>query len=260
MPPSEIVKRLRLRLGLTTRDIAEGSARIAAANNNPEFHISNAWLSQIENSDSVPSIFKLYSLSVLYRLPIGDVLKLYGIDLGNAGRDQDVCQQPPRKTGLYSAQIDGILHDPQSSVTSDITPSSLIVSTIGNWDERSAPFFQSVDAKKFAQGFIGLEDDFLSPLIRPGSFVQIDRRQNELQPFRWRTEFDRPIYFLHARDRYMCAWCERVDDNLLALPHPLSKAAVLRYKYSSEIEIVGRVIAVAMRLDQSSFPPETSDH
>src|SRR5579859_4262207 len=67
-PPNEVVKDLRERLGITTRDVAELSQKIAETQDNPEFQISNAWLTQIENSNSMPSIFKLYSLSAIYRL------------------------------------------------------------------------------------------------------------------------------------------------------------------------------------------------
>ena len=60
-PPCEQLKNIRCRLGITTREVADFSQKIAEAEGNPEFHISNAWLTQVENSDSVPSIFKLYS-------------------------------------------------------------------------------------------------------------------------------------------------------------------------------------------------------
>src|SRR5229473_6536986 len=80
-PPSEELKEIRSRLGITTRDVADFSQKIAEMEGNPEFHISNAWLTQVENSDSVPSIFKLYSLSSIYRIKFTDLLRLYGVDL-----------------------------------------------------------------------------------------------------------------------------------------------------------------------------------
>ena len=51
LPPNEQLKGLRSRLGITTRDVAEFSERIAEAEGNAEFQISNAWLTQIENSE-----------------------------------------------------------------------------------------------------------------------------------------------------------------------------------------------------------------
>src|SRR6266403_1797693 len=84
--PRERLKDIRCRLGITTREVAEFSQKIAEAEGSPEFHISNAWLTQVENSDSVPSIFKLYSLSSIYRIKFTDLLRLYGVDLQNLGQ------------------------------------------------------------------------------------------------------------------------------------------------------------------------------
>src|SRR5216683_353800 len=191
-PPREELKEIRSRLGITTRDVADFSQKIAEMEGNPEFHISNAWLTQVENSDSVPSIFKLYSLSSIYRLKFTDLLLLYGVDI----------QHLDIRHGLY--------------------------------------------------GYIGLQDMTLYPLLRPGSFVQIDPRVRKVQPMRWRTEFDRPIYFVELRDGYACSWCDLLDDQLLLLPHPLSPCSVRKFKYGTDAEIVGQVTAVAMRLSDAS--------
>src|ERR1700741_1929886 len=88
LQPSQKLKDVRARLGITTRDVSELSQKIADHEGNSEFHISNAWLTQIENSDSVPSIFKLYSLSAIYRIKFTDILFLYGVDLANLAKHQ----------------------------------------------------------------------------------------------------------------------------------------------------------------------------
>ena len=103
LPPSEQLKEIRNRLGITTRDVAEFSHRIAQAEDNSEFHISNAWLTQIENSDSVPSIFKLYSLSSIYRIKFSDILLLYGVDLQHLTKHQ--LSAPLPKTHLTQLEV-----------------------------------------------------------------------------------------------------------------------------------------------------------
>src|SRR5258707_391070 len=76
----------------------------------------------------------------------------------------------------------------------------------------------------------------LYPLLRPGSFVQIDPSVRKVQPMRWRTEFDRPIYFVELRDGDACSWCELQDGHLLLLPHPLSPRGVRRLAHGSQID------------------------
>src|SRR5712675_872501 len=101
--PREQLKSIRSRLGITTREVADFSQKIAEAEGNPEFHISNAWLTQIENSDSVPSVFKLYSLSSIYRIKFSDVLLLYGVDLQNLIKHQ--MSAPLPNTHLTTLEV-----------------------------------------------------------------------------------------------------------------------------------------------------------
>src|SRR5246500_4508925 len=103
-PPSEQLKQIRCRLGITTREVADFSQKIAEAEGNPEFHISNAWLTQIENSDSVPSIFKLYSLSAIYRIKFTELLSLFGVELDHLHEHQ--LASPLDNTHLTTLEID----------------------------------------------------------------------------------------------------------------------------------------------------------
>src|SRR5690242_1521723 len=81
MAAGERLKELRNRLGISMRDVEETSRKIAEAQGDNEYIISSAWLTQIENSDSTPSIYKLFTLSIVYRLKLRELLALYGIDL-----------------------------------------------------------------------------------------------------------------------------------------------------------------------------------
>src|ERR1700689_3760682 len=82
------LRELRSRLGVTTREVEELSKRIAVESENEEFYISNAWLTQIENRNSVPSIYKLFSLSVIYRTKFTDLLAAFGVLLDETMRYQ----------------------------------------------------------------------------------------------------------------------------------------------------------------------------
>src|ERR1017187_9943697 len=86
--PGEQLKELRNRMGVTTREVEDLSRTIAEDRNNEDFYISNAWLTQLENKNSVPSIYKLYSLSVIYRTKFNDLLTVFGIDLSATSRYQ----------------------------------------------------------------------------------------------------------------------------------------------------------------------------
>ena len=73
----ERMRLLRMRLGITTRDIESLSRRIATDEGNEEYVISHARITQIENGVSPPSLFKLYSLSAIYGIAISELTSYY---------------------------------------------------------------------------------------------------------------------------------------------------------------------------------------
>lgn len=100
MRPGDQLRELRNRLGITTREVEEFSRTIAEDRQNEEFYISNAWLTQLENKNSIPSIYKLFSLGVIYRTKFQDLLAIFGIDLNSSTRYQ--LALPLQKTHLVS--------------------------------------------------------------------------------------------------------------------------------------------------------------
>src|SRR6267154_194083 len=94
----EKLKAIRKHLGISTRAVEKYSRQIAQAERSPKFYISNAWLSQIEATGAVPSVQKLFSLSVIYRLNFVELLHLFGIDLDRIGLHQLEIRLP--KTNL----------------------------------------------------------------------------------------------------------------------------------------------------------------
>ena len=246
----EQLKELRNRLGITTRRVEEHSRAIADSESNVEFYISNAWLTQIENKITIPSVYKLYSLSAIYRIKYTDLLELYGVDLGKTGQHQITTRL--RNTHLLELET----HDDDQPVSFpvrlnpefSVEKTNLLSRMVETWGKVPISLFQQLNFQHNSYGYIGLEDYTLFPLLRPGSFVQIDSRQRKIEKVHAQTEFDRPIYFIELREGFACAWCELQENHLMLLPHPFSHCCVRQFAYPTEAEVVGRVIAVAMRI------------
>ena len=254
MRPGEQLRELRSRLGITTREVEEFSRSIAEDRQNEEFYISNAWLTQLENKNSVPSIYKLYSLSVIYRTTFNDLLVVFGIDLNATSRYQ--LALPLQNTHLASFEPP----NPGKSITFpvrfdksfNLETTSLIARMVEVWGEVPIALIQKLDVRHCQYGYVGMQDYTMYPLLRPGSFLQIDNQPTRMHAAEWRTEFDRPIYFIELRDGYACSWCEVRGSQLTLIPHPLSGCTIRQFVYPSEAEIIGQVTGVAMRL----IPPE----
>jgi len=248
--PGEQLKDLRSRLGITTRDVTERSQRIAAAEGNEEFYISNAWLTQIENTDATPSIYKLYSISTIYHIKFTDLLLLFGVDLENVAKHQ-LAMRPEHTqlTNVESADGDRAITFPVRFDRGFLPDQSNLLSRMVEvWGEIPIGLVRQLDIRHSHYGYIGLRDYTLFPLLRPGSFVQIDQRIRKVQASKWRTEFDRPIYFIELRDGYACCWCELQGNKLLLVPHPLSPCSIRQVLYGTDAEVVGQVTGVAMQI------------
>jgi transcriptional regulator with XRE-family HTH domain len=248
--PGELLKGIRNRLGVTTREVEELSRRIAEDCGNEEFCISNAWLTQLENGNSVPSIYKFFSLSAIYRMQFWDLLRLFHVDVDAIAKYQ--AELPLQNTHLVSLETP----DPGKLIRFPVRfdrgfsleKTSLVSRMVEMWGEVPVALIQNLDVRHCQYGYIGLEDYTMDPILRPGSFVQIDTDLNRVQPSAWRTEFDRPIYFVELREGYACAWCDVAGSQLTLVPHPLSACPVRQYAYPDDAEIIGQVAAVAMRL------------
>jgi hypothetical protein len=95
-------------------------------------------------------------------------------------------------------------------------------------------------------GYIGRDDYTLQPFVRPGAFVRIDFRQKKIPAVRWRTDHDRPIFFIELRDRYVCTWCEMHDGALILIPSQQSNRRTQHVRYPVDATIVGRVTGISM--------------
>jgi transcriptional regulator with XRE-family HTH domain len=225
------------------------SRRIAETQGQQDIALSHARLIQIENGSSTPSVYKLFALSAIYGVSVTELVQLY-VALNESGRhhhemmlerthliDEDADSEE-RRIELPIALKEGI--------SSEVTSLLCDVATV--WGHVPLGWLKHLNLRRGRYGMIGLSDLTMSPLLRPGSFVQIDDTQRFVRSAVYTTEFDRPIFFVETRTEYLCSWCELRGRHLISIPHPLSPCSTREFAYPNEAEIIGRVTAVAARL------------
>jgi transcriptional regulator with XRE-family HTH domain len=221
------LKTLRNRRNITVREVEQASRRIADVKGDKRFCISNGWLAQLENGVSEPSICKLFSLSVIYRVNFLDLVRLYNVDVADKEKYEPVAE--PYLTQLIS----------HSHAVAEIPPVQAQSATSLATTQLPGTDYSSSD---IIYAHLGLADFTMNPMIRPGALLKIDTSENKLLTNGWHNEYERPIYFIELRQAYACGWCELQSDQLLIIPHHSSSASVRRFTYPREAEIVGRVI------------------
>jgi len=243
------LKQIRERLGLTYRDVEEHSAKIAQIRHNDEFSVALSRLADIENKKTLPTFYRLYTLCVIYRLDIMEVLEWYGVSLAGMPADAALLTLP--KTHRVGFKVDDgeaqlpIVLDPGF----DSTRTVFLSRFIQKWGKLPLMLLNHTDLRNLSYGLIGTEDWSMYPLIPPASLVVVDQGRRRIFNSGWSSEFERPIYFFEHREGYACGWCSLRDNQLTVQFHASSGRDPEVYEHPKEIEVIGQVTFVAMTLD-----------
>jgi transcriptional regulator with XRE-family HTH domain len=235
------LRAIRRQWQLSLREVEERSLRFAQERGSQSYQVSASWLDRLEREEHELTVNKLIALAEIYNIPTEQLLRsMYPANTQTALLKQD---SGPNATLLLT---EGPLEEQARYLLPD---------TLGTDQPPDETTLLSVESGQllapYRRGIIGKRDLTLDPMIPAGSVVQIDTQKRAISSRRdWTHEFQRPIYFLMTRDSYVCGWCEldKASDWLTLIPHPLSPASSRRWRYRKEIENLGRVIFVAIRL------------
>jgi len=255
------LRHTREALGLTLRDVEAASSEIAARHANQEFFIPFSRLSEIETKGTVPSIYRVYTLAAIYRCDYRMIFRLYDIKLDSLVEDSHVVSIP--KTHRFNALTHAdtlslpVAMDPgfDTRRTVDLTR------MIQRWGAVPLQFVHAFSRESHIYAFVGTEDFTMYPLLMPASFLQVDVRKTEIVREGWRTEYERPIYFLETRDEFICSWCNITEGGHLVIqPHPMSPVLPRIFRYPQDAEIIGQVVGVAMQLSAWKAADQRSEN
>jgi transcriptional regulator with XRE-family HTH domain len=250
LPAGKSLRTLREKLGLTMRDVEVSSTRMAEKYRNEEFLIPPSRLSDIETKNVLPSIFRLYGLAIIYRRDLRELLSWYGVDTNNMAADLGMIA-PPRShvsetlAGLSSVQMP-VRMDPGF----DEQRTSNLGRMVEQWGLVPLAYLAQFAQDKFTYGYVGNQDFTMHPILPAGSFIQVDEEKDKVVEGFWRSEYERPIYFVETRDGHTCCWCSLRGDDLILQPHPLSPVQVRVLRHPQEAEIIGQVVGIAMKLTE----------
>jgi transcriptional regulator with XRE-family HTH domain len=245
------LKRIRERLNLRYRDVEDASQRIANRRGNDEYAIALSRLADIENKGTIPSIFRLYSLCAIYRLDLYEVLEWYGVNLAHL--PADAANIEIEQTHLIGFKGDGhgditipLSLDPGI----DLKRTTFLSRFVQRWGKLPLMLLEGLDVRNHRYAFVGTEDWSMYPVIAPGSLVVIEETRRKIADGVWPNEHDRPIHFLEHREGYCLGWCSLKEGRLTVQFHPSSGLPPRLFAYPAEVDVLGQVTGVAMRLDQ----------
>ncbi len=232
---------IRRQWQLSLREVERRSLHLAQEKGNHSYHVSASWLHRLEREEHELSVSKLMALAEIYN--VSPERLLHCIDPGSRQNLVPTQLSPENASMILS---EGSL-DPQANLGLD----NPVPGQPSENDTSLLPAENGQSPKPYRRGIIGKHDLTLHPMIPAGSIVQIDTQKRAIATRRsWIHEFQRPIYFLMTPDGYVCGWCEldKNSDWLTLIPHSLSPSPSRRWRYRTDIESIGRVVRVAVRL------------
>jgi transcriptional regulator with XRE-family HTH domain len=234
------LRAFRQKWGLTLREVEQRSLRIAADWGIASYRISASWLNRVERELGELSFAKFMALASVYGIPPAQLLEICSLQPGlSPGIEEALI---PNATVLLSngpLEARARMWIPDTIAREEVPDETALLSSINHVPSN------------FRRGIIGRRDKALEPMIRSGSIVLIDTQRRAIAHRReWAHEFDRPIYFLVTRTSYFCGWCEldKSGDWLTLVPHPMSYCSAKSWRYRKEVEVLGRVAFVQLRL------------
>lgn len=250
---------LREKLGLTMRDIETASERIAQKHANEEYLIPISRLSDFETKGVIPSIYRLYSLAVIYRRDLCELLMWYGVDIDIPVSDLELAAPPRSHVSKALARPQVVQMPVRMDPAFDPRKTMNFGRMVEQWGTVPLHYLEQFSKVDFTYGYVGSEDLTMYPILPPGSFIQVDESRNKVLDGGWRSEYERPIYFIETRDGYVCCWCTLGRDDMILQSHPLSPVPP-RVVKQSHAEVVGQVVGVAMRLGEWRSVPDSASH
>lgn len=243
---------------MALREVQEDSAALAREDTNEELYISAARLDQIENGPSVPSVYKLLSLSAIYGVDFLDLLARYSVRPDDVHRYRKLLHQ--KRTRPISTTMHGF----QTTVTFPMQmdpqfrwdTTQFINRMVARWGEIPASLLANFNPRQHILALVGFEDNTMYPLLRPGAFVLVDGSRRKVEDKEWSNEHERPIYFVEHREGYRCSWCQITQGKITLVPHPMSGVRVETFSFPDDAEVVGQVVGIAMRLVPAEPSPE----
>ena len=244
MEAGKWIRALREERLIKPSDVERITRTVADAKRNSDFYVPHSTLADIE-SGSIPSIHMLFSLAISLKVPLNELLLLFGIDskeindfalASGSEAIQPELRSAPAPTNEPSFRF-------ALNFDTKLAAEETTLLRLRPQDQAGLPaaLMTKVDPVRYRYAVIGVNDDSMGDLLPSKSIVQIDTSQNTVRVFAWQTLRERPIYLIWHTDGHTCCWCQADGRELTLVPHPLSRQPVRRFKMPREANVVGRV-------------------
>jgi hypothetical protein len=242
----ELLRAARLRMRLSFRAASAKSRRVATLLDDGRYFVSPGALADYEGSVPPPRhLHKFISFSLIYSVPIRDLMSSVGLRLNEAGKERipsDLIAHPS------TAEL---VEKPALSDSSEGALGELIATL------HEVPFFIRTAVGHFS-GLTnpGLKDFFwigetrkaLHPFLAGGLMAVVNRQKKRPNHCSSKPLWQQALFVILKRDgTYLCACSERQNDDLIVHSYDGSVHRLNTFR-GGDAEVIGQIVAVVRRL------------
>jgi len=104
-------------------------------------------------------------------------------------------------------------------------PASATRRLLSAWSDIPILLMLDIDWDRGPLVLVGLSDRMMSPLLPPGSLLQLNRKARTIAEGSW-SEFERPIYLIEVKGKFYCCHAQRRGETLRLISHAESPPAI----------------------------------
>jgi hypothetical protein len=244
---SHLLRRARLRAGLSFREASAMSRRVASELGDKQYFAAPGSLSDYEATDTPPRhIHKAITLCAVYGLCFSMFLKSVGLPMDAAG-------EQPIPDRLVPRECPNVRSDTENTAL----PANGVFKTLLNRSgpppfflRKSVPAMSGLRVSSLNDFFwIGGEQNPLHPLLVNGIMAIVNRHRKRPFHFRSRPLWQQPVYVLLKRDgTYIGGCCSLENGTLIVHPYSPSTQSPEHLRNHDDAEVVGQVVTIARRL------------
>jgi hypothetical protein len=248
--PALLLRRARLRAGLSLRQASDMSRDVARALDDNRYFTSPGSLSEYEATNNPPRhIHKLISISILYSIRFQDLLHVFGFGMDEKRKvaipDEWMppAGPPPVKTRVTFRP------GPKPAV-------GFLETLLRRFSElpfflrQSLPTLSGLEAISLRDVFwVGGHEKAIHPLLCGALLVVVDHRKRRPRIFQRKPAREQPLYLIQKRGgSYLMASCGMEEDAIVLHPFADEFVPPERLRNSVDAEVIGQIVTIVRPL------------
>jgi CheY-like chemotaxis protein/transcriptional regulator with XRE-family HTH domain len=240
-----ILKTMKL-LGLSYKDIAAESERLARLHNNPDMRIGRSTLGNIISGKiRQPGTAKLDALRIILNLSRIEIDAALGLQPERRFAKQlELTRARTHEVSLETVTRNRKIKIPILRDDANLEKSQLLDAAIKGWTTIEVEYLSLFYPPHYCYVVVGEGDNNASPVAPPGSRLLVNKLLNRIRSAETLSYHERELYYVMTPHSFTCAYLETAPgDKIVLLPHPHSGNIREEFK-RSEINVIGQVIGV----------------